>query len=196
MSSAAEPRRRLALIGVDHRLERWVVTHRVGWLDWVFIFLSRIGSYGLVWLVLAAGAVWLWRRPTALPLVLAADALADGLATLGKFAIDRRRPHVDPLVHVPHTPSFPSGHAATSFACAATLARFVPRRVGVLLYVLATLIAFSRVYLGVHYPLDVLAGCVLGLAIATALRLSLARFAFRSGSRPSAAPIGRRSRER
>ncbi len=184
------------MIRLDHRLERWVVLHRVGWLDWFFVWLSRIGSYGLVWLVLAVVAVWLWRRPIAFPLVLIADAVADGLANLGKVAFDRTRPHLDPLVHVPHSASFPSGHAATSFACAATLARFVPRRVAVLLYALAALIAFSRVYVGVHYPLDVLAGALLGLGVATALRLSLARFAFRSGSRPSAAPIGRRSRER
>src|SRR5207245_8201115 len=128
----------------------------VGWLDWVFVWLSRIGSYGLVWLALAVIAVWLWRRPVAFPLVLVADALADGLASLGKVVFDRRRPHIDPLVHVPHSGSFPSGHAATSFACAATLARFVPRRVAVVLYVLAGLIAFSRVYLGGHYTLDVI----------------------------------------
>jgi undecaprenyl-diphosphatase len=156
---------------LDRRLERWVVLHRVGWLDWLFVWLSRIGSYGLVWLALAVVAVWLWRRPIVFPLVLVADALADGLATLSKIVVDRRRPHLDPLVHVPHTGSFPSGHAATSFACAATLARFVPRRVAVLLYALAALIAFSRVYVGVHYPLDVLAGAFLGLLVATALRL-------------------------
>jgi undecaprenyl-diphosphatase len=159
------------VISLDHRLERWVVLHRVGWLDWLFVWLSWIGSYGLVWLVLALLAVWLWRRPVVFPLVLAADAIADGLASLGKIVFDRRRPHLDPLVHVPHSGSFPSGHAATSFACAATLAWFVPRRVAVCLYVLAGLIAFSRVYVGVHYPLDVLAGALLGLGVARVLRL-------------------------
>ena len=161
----------------------------MGWLDWLFVWLSRIGTYGLVWLALAALAAWLWRRRVIFPLVLAADAGADGLASLVKFVFDRRRPHLDPLVHVPHSASFPSGHAATSFACAATLARFAPRYAAVAFFVLAALIAFSRVYVGVHYPLDVLAGAVLGLAVSRALHLSLARFAFRSGSRPSAAPL-------
>ena len=77
-------------------------------------------------------------------------------------------PHA--LVHVPGNPSFPSGHAATSFACAATLAWLTPLS-PVALYALAALIAFSRVYVGVHYPLDVIGGAVLGLGVATALRL-------------------------
>jgi undecaprenyl-diphosphatase len=184
------------VIQLDHRLERWIVLHRVGWLDWLFVWLTRIGTYGLVWLVLAALAAWIYKRRLIFPVVLAADLVAEGLSSLGKFVFERRRPQLDPLVHAPHSASFPSGHAATSFACAATLARFVSRRVAVLLYVLAALIAFSRVYVGVHYPLDVIAGALVGLAVATALRLSLARFAFRSGSGPSAPPIGRPPRER
>lgn len=137
--------------------------------------MSRIGNWGLVWIVLAALAVWLWRNPVVFPLVLLADLLGQALSSLGKLLTDHPRPplrYPDPLPLVPNpdTPSFPSGHAATSFACAATLARFAPRRVAIVLYVLAALIAYSRVYVGVHYPLDVIAGAVLGLVIATALR--------------------------
>jgi len=135
-----------------------------------------------VWLVLAVLAVWLWRKPVVLPLVLIAWLAAEVTARLLKEVVTRERPHDHPLVAMLHTPSFPSGHATTGFACAATMARFAPlRRAAVVLYALAVLIAYSRVYVGVHYPLDVLGGAVLGLLIATALRLSLARFAFRSG---------------
>ena len=56
-----------------------------------------------------------------------------------------------------------------SFACATVLALAVPR-LRVPLYALAVLISFSRVYVGVHFPLDVIAGAVLGVAIAIALR--------------------------
>ena len=72
-------------------------------------------------------------------------------------------------MRVPQDHSFPSGHAATSFACATVLALAFPR-LAVPLYVLAAAIGFSRIYVGVHYPLDVLGGAVLGIAVAIALR--------------------------
>ena len=114
------------------------------------------------------------RRPALLLVVLAADGVADLLARALKSVVDVQRPafrYAEPkaLVHVPHDHSFPSGHAATSFACATTLAFAFPR-LAVPLYVLAAAIAYSRVYVGVHFPLDVLGGALLGIAVATALR--------------------------
>jgi len=125
--------------------------------------------------VLAALAVLLWRRPAIFMYVLAGEVLADATSYALRYAIGRDRPPVrfaEPhaLVHVPANPSFPSGHAATSFACAALLAWLTPLPRAPL-FVLAALIAFSRVYDGVHYPLDVVGGAVLGLLVATALRL-------------------------
>jgi undecaprenyl-diphosphatase len=125
--------------------------------------------------VLAALAVLLWRRPAIFMYVLAGDVLADAMSYALRYAIGRDRPplHFEeprPLVHVPMNPSLPSGHAATSFACAALLAWLTPLP-RVPLFVLAALIAFSRVYDGVHYPLDVVGGAALGLLVATALRL-------------------------
>ena len=116
----------------------------------------------------------LWRRPTIFLLVLLGDLLA-GFAAYGlRLLVGRERPphrfpDPAPLVQVPVSDSFPSGHSATSFACAALLAWLTPLP-KVPLYALAALIAFSRVYTGVHYPLDVLGGAALGLAVATALR--------------------------
>jgi undecaprenyl-diphosphatase len=161
------------LISADKHLERWIVSHRVGWLDWFFIGLSRIGTLGLVWILIGAVLAILWRRPWLLAGVVAADAVADLLAALGKALVHRHRPFVLELGPRTSTHSFPSGHSATSFACATMLSAAAP---GVLLYALAALIAFSRIYNGDHFPLDVLAGSVLGLLVATALlRLAAVR---------------------
>ena len=151
-----------------------MVHHRVGALDDVFVWLSRIGRLGLVWIGIALALALLRRRPVLLLLVVAADGIADVLARGIKSVVDEQRPairYVEPtaLVPVPKDHSFPSGHAATSFACATVLALAFPR-LAVPLYLLAAAIAFSRVYVGVHYPLDVLGGAALGIAIAIARR--------------------------
>jgi membrane-associated phospholipid phosphatase len=114
--------------------------------------------------VLALVLAVLLRRPELFVWTLVADGLAELASDVLKAAIPRARPHLHPLVAVPHTHSFPSGHAATSFACATVLASAVPRaRLPFLL--LAAAVAWSRVYVGVHYPLDVGAGALLGLAL-------------------------------
>ncbi len=157
-------------------------------LDDLFVALSHIGNSGLVWLVIALLATVLWRRPSIFLLVLAGNLVAGWLSFglrqgIGRDRPPHRFPEPPPLVQTPVSDSFPSGHSAVAFACAALLAWLTPLP-NVPLFGLAALIAFSRVYNGVHYPLDVLAGALLGLAVATALRLL-------AGARRRSAPAPR-----
>jgi undecaprenyl-diphosphatase len=167
----------LAVDGFDRHVDRWIVHHRVAWLDHVFVFLTRIGSWGAVWLAIALVLAAVRRRPFVFLVVGAADLVADLVASLLKAVIPRQRPphvypHPAPLVSDPHSHSLPSGHAATSFACATVLAWLFPRG-AVGFYLLAAAVAFSRVYVGVHWPTDVIAGALLGVAIALLLRAAV-----------------------
>jgi undecaprenyl-diphosphatase len=152
----------------EKHLEHWLVGERTGWLDWFFIALSWIGTLGLVWIAIGLAIAVTWRRPVILLTVVVADLGADLLADVGKALVDRHRPFEHQLGPRSSTHSFPSGHAATSFACATVLSYYVPRLRGPL-FVLAALIGLSRVYNAMHYPTDVLAGAVLGVATALLL---------------------------
>jgi undecaprenyl-diphosphatase len=153
----------------DRHLEHWIVVGlRVGWLNWFFIGLSRIGTLGLVWVAIALVLALLWRRPSVFLAVVIADAAADGLAELGKAIVQRHRPVEHQLGPPTASWSFPSGHSATAFACATVLSVCAPRW-RVPFFVLATLIALSRLYNGVHYPTDVVAGALLGVLTALLL---------------------------
>jgi undecaprenyl-diphosphatase len=113
------------------------------------------------------------RRPALFALVFAADGAADLLAEILKRLTERARPPVHRLGASVGSSSFPSGHATTAFACATVLAAFAPR-LRVPLFALAVLIALSRLYNGDHYPLDVMAGSLLGALVGLAVLRALA----------------------
>jgi membrane-associated phospholipid phosphatase len=101
-----------------------------------------------------------------------AAATAGIAVTIVKETVDRARPGVaepgvDPVGAIPDSASFPSGHSATAFATAVAVGLVYPRLRWPLL-ALAALVALSRVYLGMHYGTDVVAGTALGVAIGLA----------------------------
>jgi undecaprenyl-diphosphatase len=151
-----------------------VIHHRWHPLNDVFVWLSKIGTYGLVWLVIGLVVALVWRRVMPFALVVLAVAAADGIATLLKVAIGGTRPSdKGSLVTIPHSHSFPSGHTAVAFAAAVVLSWLVPRAAPAF-FVLALAIGYSRIYIGVHWPLDVVGGAVTGLVTALLL-LAVAR---------------------
>lgn len=110
-----------------------------------------------------------------------AAALASLLVALLKELFDRTRPAfadpaVEALVPTPDSPSFPSGHAATAFAAAAVVGAFYPR-LRWPVFGLAALVGLSRIYLGVHFWLDVIAGAAIGIAIGLAAAWASRRIA-------------------
>jgi len=161
---------------VDGRTAVWVATHRIAGLDGIFVWLGNIDRIGAIWVALAAILCAVtrrgWRESVGLVIVTALTTFAaDSLAFGVKDLTSRTRPFVaHPEIHplyVVHSSSLPAGHAATAFA-GATFLTYVWRRGWPGFFALAIAICYSRVYVGVHYPTDVLAGAVLGLAVGAA----------------------------
>jgi undecaprenyl-diphosphatase len=175
------------LIELDRALVEAAPAFEQPWLTAVFVVLSAWWVKGPLLACLGLCSD-LWRRR--LPVAFATAAAAIGAASLVthilKEAFGRARPPVaDPglgsLTAIPGNPSFPSGHSATAFAAATAVAILCPRlRPAVL--AIAAAVALSRVYLRVHFPLDVLAGGLVGAGLGAlcallALRLVSGRLA-------------------
>jgi undecaprenyl-diphosphatase len=142
-------------------------------------------------LVVAIGALAVrrWRLAAALVLVVPFKL---ALERVVKLLVARERPGTtvgDAVLRGVHPAglSFVSGHAIITFAIAGLLALVLPRRWAVVAFVLASLNAVARVYLGAHNPLDVVGGAAVGLAIAAVLDLVLDVVRDRGGSRPGQA---------
>ncbi len=137
--------------------------------------LGKAGNNGAIWfalgLVLAIvdssnREAWLF--------CAALGPAAIGINYAVKRVVRRPRPMLEglpPLGDAPSSLSFPSAHATSSFAVATAMARVEP--LGALAFLLAIAIALGRPYLGMHYPSDVLAGAVLGVAIGLIVPLSI-----------------------
>ena len=133
-------------------------------------------------LVVMVAAAFLWagrdarERRTGAVLATASAGLALLIAQPIAHAVDRLRPylahpaHAHLLIARSHDPSFPSDHATGAFALATGIWLY-DRTLGTVMLVLAAVLSFARVYVGTHYPGDVVAGALLGAGVAVALRL-------------------------
>ena len=154
---------------LESKLLYWVQAHRTPVLDGIMTFITSLGNGGFIWVLLTVGL--LARKKTRKAGVMMAAALALNAVLVNlllKNIFARVRPFealsgFSVIVRRPADWSFPSGHSSSSIAAAFVALRRLPRKVGVPAMVLAGLICISRVYVGAHYPTDVIGGVVVGL---------------------------------
>ena len=159
----------------DDSIMRWVGANRVAWVEHAFGEITLLGTGIVVLTIVAVAGLFLWLTRHKYSAILLLVATGGGLVVnnLLKLAFDRPRPEVFPWAARALSSSFPSGHAMSSTIVYITVAYLAARlqhrrgsRVTLMLTatIVVLLVCASRVYLGVHYPSDVAAGIVIGLA--------------------------------
>ena len=140
-------------------------------LDKIMVFITSLGNGGMIWI--AATILLLIPKKTRKVGIMSGVALLGSLIInnhIIKNIVQRPRPFVTftdlrILIPTPSEFSFPSGHTASSFAAAGVFYSNLPKKFGVPAVILAGLIGLSRLYVGVHYPTDVIAGIVMGILL-------------------------------
>ena len=169
-----------SLLTLDGAILFWIQEFlRTPLLDSFFSFYTKLGDSGLLWIALSL--LLLCFRPTRKAGLVSLTAMLLGLLCTNvalKHLVGRTRPWlvVEGLIHLvaEHDPnSFPSGHTCAAFASAVAWLGTLPKRwMKVTALVLAVLMGFSRLYVGVHFPSDVVVGALVGSACGwLALRL-------------------------
>lgn len=147
---------------------------RVPVLDGVMTFITHLGDTGAIWIALALVLLAIPRTRKAGVVCAAALVLNLVLTNIAlKNIIQRIRPYdvmesLKILVEAEHDFSFPSGHTACSFAGAWAMRRTLDKKFWIPAMVLAVLISLSRLYVGVHYPTDIIGGVIVGTFAAEA----------------------------
>ena len=164
-----------AINRVDTAILLWIQAHvRAPFATPVVTVITHLADGGALWVAVTL-ALLIFRRTRRIGLTCAISMLI-GLVVVNlavKPAVARVRPYefietLERIIGAQLDASFPSGHTTHSLACAWVIFRRAPRRYGVPALALAALIGLSRLYVGVHYPTDVLAGALIGIACAEA----------------------------
>ena len=155
------------LLSLDASILQWINTlPHPDWLTFIMNAITTGGDGSAIWFALAFVVAWRGDPESAFRVVLSLIVTAVLVGNVLKPSVDRDRPVLTGasghVVAVGDSPSFPSGHAAGAAAGAYSLSRIWRARAP-LVWSLAVLIAISRVYLGAHYPLDIVAGLLVGL---------------------------------
>lgn len=153
------------LLQLDSHILLWIQEYiRHDFMDWFWLTVTKLGDHGLFWIGVSLFLICFNKtRPaavTALFSILICFILTNLML---KPLVARPRPYsmipeLNLLAARESDFSFPSGHTTVSFAAALIYYRLLPKKMGIPAVVLASLVALSRLYVGVHYPTDVLGG--------------------------------------
>lgn len=161
------------ITNLDGNILLWIQEYlREDFLNPLIIFITTLGNAGMIWIAASVVLLCIPKTRKAGVLVILSLVISYIINNLIlKNAVARPRPWVDVeglsiLIGKPHDFSFPSGHASSSFAAAVVIYKMLPARCGVPAVILAAAVALSRLYVGVHYPTDVLLGTISGIIIA------------------------------
>ena len=153
----------------------WIQEYiRNDFLTPIFKFITHLGDEGYVWIAIAVLLLFV-KNYRKVGLMVGGSLLGSLLFNnmIVKNIVARPRPYrmmeeLTILIPEPGEYSFPSGHTSSSFAAGVVLYLMLPKKYGIPAMVLAFLIGISRLYVGVHYPTDVLGGMVMGALLAVA----------------------------
>ncbi len=159
------------MTGTEFSILYFLQSLHTPWLDVLMKEITSLGDHGIFWIL--TGVILLCFKNTRIIGLCVILSLAVGFLvgnTFLKNVIARERPcwidsSVPLLIHNPRDYSFPSGHTLASFEGAVSIWLY-NRKWGTAALILAALIGFSRMYLFVHFPTDVLGGLILGVLIA------------------------------
>jgi undecaprenyl-diphosphatase len=157
----------------EAKIVLWIQQNlRADALDPIVTAITSLGNAGIFWIILTV-LLLIFKKTRKIGLCCALALIFDLLAVniAIKPLVARVRPYVTlpeilPLGHLSQDFSFPSGHSAASLAAAWAIFRTTKRKFGVPAMILALLIALSRLYVGVHYPTDVICGAIIGAVLA------------------------------
>lgn len=159
----------------------WIHENLRGFMDGFWIFITKLADKGWFWILLAV-ILLLFKKTRSTGVTMLIALIINHVMTnmVLKDLFGRPRPYmvsseIVTLIKQLSSYSFPSGHTSASFSAALVMFRMMPKKVGIPALILAAMIGFSRMYVGVHYPTDVLGGIAVGI-IASVAAYYLVRF--------------------